>query len=138
MHALSLKYFYKVALRGSMSAAADDMDIAVSAVSRQINRLEAQVGTPLFERGVHGMRLTSAGELLLAHVRRMQLEMETTLQSIEVLSKAIDQPIRVACTQGVANDLIPALMAEFQQHYPQVQPAKPDYPLMRCCNTLWY
>lgn len=121
VQALALKYFYEVALRGSMSAAADELDIAVSAVSRQINALEKRVGAKLFERSVQGMRLTQAGEVLLAHVRRMQLETQTTLQEIESLSKAINQPIRVACTQGVANDLIPGLMAEFRESHPQVR-----------------
>lgn len=120
MHSLALKYFYEVALQGSLSAAADALDIAVSAVSRQINQLEQQVGAALFERGVHGMRLTAEGELLLAYVRRMRLEMESTLQGISALKNAIDQPIRLACTQGVANDLIPTLMAEFRMEYPQV------------------
>ncbi|HLR82685.1 MAG TPA: LysR family transcriptional regulator [Paenalcaligenes sp.] len=121
MQALALKYFYKVALRGSMSGAADDLDIAVSAVSRQIDNLEDRVGARLFDRSVQGMQLTPAGEVLLAHVRRMRLETESTLQEIESLSQAINRPIRVACTQGVANDLIPGLMAEFRQTHPQVR-----------------
>lgn len=120
MHSLAINYFYEVALQGSLSGAADSLDIAVSAVSRQINQLEEKVGATLFERGVHGMRLTREGELLLAHVRRMRLETESTLQGISALKNAIDQPIRVACTQGVANELIPTLMAEFRVDYPQV------------------
>lgn len=121
MHSLALKYFYEVALQGSLSAAADALDIAVSAVSRQINQLEEKVGATLFERGVHGMRLTPEGELLLAHVRRMRLEIESTLQGISALKNAVDQPIRLACTQGVANDLIPTVMAEFRAQHPQVR-----------------
>src|SRR5699024_5256649 len=120
VQALALKYFYKVALRGSMSGAADDLDIAVSAVSRQIDSLEQKVGARLFKRSVQGMELTPAGRVLLAYVRRMRLEAESTLQEIESLSQAINRPIRVACTQGVANDLIPGLMAEFRQEHPQV------------------
>src|SRR5690625_806761 len=121
MHSLALKYFYEVALQGSLSAAADALDIAVSAVSRQINQLEEKVGATLFERGVHGMRLTPEGELLLAHVRRLGLEMESALQGISALKNAVDQPIRLACTQGVANDLIPTVMAEFRAQHPQVR-----------------
>src|SRR5690625_6861750 len=67
------------------------------------------------------MQLTPAGEVLLAHVRRMRLETESTLQEIESLSQAITYSLCVACKQEIAIDLIPGLIAEFRQTHPQVR-----------------
>ena len=66
----ALRTFLEVAQSGSVSLAAARLDVAPSAVSRTIARLEHDLDTLLFERSARGMRLNSAGELLAAHARR--------------------------------------------------------------------
>ncbi|MEZ2721798.1 LysR family transcriptional regulator [Paenalcaligenes hominis] len=121
MQSLAFKYFYEVAQRGSLSGAAESLDVAISAVSRQVNQLEKRVGAALFERSSRGMQLTAAGQMLLKHVRRVNLETEATFYAIAELNDAAKQPIRVACTQGVAHDLAPYLMARFTQRHPETR-----------------
>ncbi|MDE1995932.1 MAG: LysR family transcriptional regulator, partial [Rhizobiaceae bacterium] len=67
MHASILKYFAEVARSGSIRKASDELHVATSAVSRQIKKLEDELGTPLFERFSDGLRLTAAGEIVLKH-----------------------------------------------------------------------
>ena len=57
--------FEATARLGSMSAAADELDLTQSAVSQRVLKLEAHVGQRLFIRQGHGVRLTGAGELLM-------------------------------------------------------------------------
>ncbi|WP_298050640.1 LysR family transcriptional regulator [uncultured Paenalcaligenes sp.] len=118
MQSLAFKYFYEVAQQGSLSGASESLHVAVSAVSRQINQLEQRVGTTLFERSARGMRLTVAGQMLLKHVRRVNLETDATFQAIASLQDAVKHPIRLACTQGVAHELVPSVMAQFHLAYP--------------------
>ncbi|VEA68661.1 Cyn operon transcriptional activator [Serratia rubidaea] len=59
-----MRFFLAVASCGSLSAASEQLFVAVSAISRKIQRLEAQVGAPLFERHARGMVLTEAGRFL--------------------------------------------------------------------------
>ena len=67
MHDLRLlSVLREVALRGSFSAAAEALDYTQPAVSQQIARLEKQVGVKLIEREPRGVRLTPAGEVLVA------------------------------------------------------------------------
>src|SRR4051812_26062716 len=61
-----LRVLREVAAQGSFSAAADALAFTQPAVSRQIATLEAEAGTQLVERGARGIRLTPAGELLVA------------------------------------------------------------------------
>ena len=57
--------FEATARLGSMSAAADELDLTQSAISQRVLKLEAHVGQRLFVRQGHGVRLTGAGELLM-------------------------------------------------------------------------
>ena len=61
--------FEATARLGSMSAAADELDLTQSAVSQRVLKLEAHVGQRLFVRQGHGVRLTGAGELLMETAR---------------------------------------------------------------------
>ncbi|WZB74386.1 LysR family transcriptional regulator [Achromobacter insuavis] len=50
MHGIALRYFVEVAQAGSLSGASERLHVAVSAISRQIAKLEEEAGAPLFER----------------------------------------------------------------------------------------
>ena len=63
-----LKFFLAAARAGSFSAAALHLHVTQGAVSRQIKDLEADLGEPLFVREARGLRLTTAGQLLIRHV----------------------------------------------------------------------
>src|SRR6201996_5945337 len=60
-----LRYFVALADAGSFTHAAQQMFIAQPTLSQQIRRLEEIVGTPLLQRRREGLRLTSAGTVLL-------------------------------------------------------------------------
>jgi len=118
---LAVKYFLEVAQTGSLSAASATLHVAVSAISRQISRLEEEVGAPLFDRASRGMTLTDAGRVMLAHARRTALESDATLNAIAALHGSPGNVIRIACAQGLANDLIPACAAHFQRRFPETR-----------------
>jgi DNA-binding transcriptional LysR family regulator len=121
MHGIALKYFAEVAASGSLSAASERLFVAVSAISRQIAKLEAEVGTPLFKRMARGMVLSEAGELLLAHARRALLESEAVLQDIAALKGGPSGNIRVVATEGPAHHFLPELMSAFRSRHPHAR-----------------
>ncbi len=121
MNGLALKYFLEVCRTGSLSAASAASHVAISAISRQISQLEEQVGSPLFQRTSRGMQPTEAGSMLLAHARRTALETASTLAAIASLRGMQGREIRVASSQGPANDLVPAAMAEFRKQHPETR-----------------
>jgi DNA-binding transcriptional LysR family regulator len=67
MQDLNLRYLYEAAKLGSMRAAADNLGVAVSSVSRQISQLEADVGMALIEHGRRNIKLTESGMLLIEY-----------------------------------------------------------------------
>jgi DNA-binding transcriptional LysR family regulator len=64
-----LEYFVAVAEEGHVGRASRRLRVAQPAVSRQIHKLEDELGAPLFERTPRGMRLSKAGAVFLGHAR---------------------------------------------------------------------
>ena len=70
LHSKLLRYLDEVARSGSIRAAAQRLNVASSAVNKQVLMIEEQLGVKLFERLPRGLRLTAAGELMVAHIRQ--------------------------------------------------------------------
>ena len=117
----TLRYFLEVAQSGSLTEASARLHVAASALSRQIAGLEAQLGTPLFERHPRGMVLTAAGEILAVHARRTVLDAERALGEIGALQGLRAGQVRLATSDAFANELVPRLCVEFQRMYAGVQ-----------------
>ena len=117
----TLRYFLAVAQSGSLTEASARLHVAASALSRQIAGLEAQLGTPLFERHPRGMVLTAAGEILAVHARRTVLDAERALGEIGALQGLRTGQVRLATSDAFANELVPRLCVEFQRTHAGIQ-----------------
>ncbi|MBK4992443.1 LysR family transcriptional regulator [Pseudomonas sp. S37] len=115
---LSVRYFHSVARTGSLSAAAEELHVAVSAVSRQISNLEEALGLPLFERKPRGMQLTGQGEILLAYANRNHLEISNVIAEMRGLHTLQQKKISIACPEGIAWELLPRVCAQFRSLHP--------------------
>ncbi|MBJ7222244.1 MULTISPECIES: LysR family transcriptional regulator [unclassified Brenneria] len=120
MHSNEMRYFMAVANTGSLSAASKQLFVAVSAISRQIQQLEARLGVPLFERHARGMILNDAGHILENHVRRSITDMELAIAEIEGLKSTRQTTLRVVCTDGLGFNLLPTLLAKYRQQHAAV------------------
>lgn len=76
MDVRELRYFVAVAEELNVSRAAARIGIAQPALSRAIQRLERQLGVPLFDRAARAMTLTAAGSVLLGEGRKAVRAME--------------------------------------------------------------
>lgn len=110
-----------VARAGSIRKAADRLRIASTALNRSILNVEKELGTPLFERLPRGVRLTAAGEVLIATIRRSLSDLASASSQIEQLRGLVRGTVRIACAESAANDLIPETIARYQERYPGVQ-----------------
>lgn len=94
-------YLDAVAHHGSIRKAAEALHIASSALNRRILDLEADVGSPLFERLPRGVRATAAGELFLAYVRRSLKELRLVEAQIDDLRGLVHGRVRIAVAESV-------------------------------------
>lgn len=121
LHSRVLTYLDEVARSGSVRKAAERLHVSPTAVNKQILLLEAQHGIALFERLPRGLRLTAAGELLVAHVRRTLNDQRHTGRQIEQLRGLTAGAIRLATMNGLAAGLLPRIVLRFQQTSPQIR-----------------
>lgn len=116
----ALRYFLSVAETGSIRASSQALNVAASAISRQIQIVEHQFGHTLFERFASGMVLTQEGRILSRHLRRTAREIEMAQAEIDDLHGLVTGTIRFAAIEGVLSSwLIPA-MASFRSRHPGI------------------
>jgi DNA-binding transcriptional LysR family regulator len=117
----SYVYLDTVARAGSIRKAADILHVASTALNRKILELEAELGTPLFERLPRGVRLTAAGEVLVNTMRRGLSDLRSAVSQIEQLRGMVRGTVRIGCAESVSTDLVPSAIALYQQSHPGVQ-----------------
>ncbi|MCJ2060901.1 LysR family transcriptional regulator [Methylobacterium sp. J-048] len=118
MQITGLRYFLAVARTGSIAAASAQLNVAASAISRQIGNLEAELDCVLFERRPRGMVPSPAGELLAQHAHQMLVRSEQVVTEIRELEGLARGLIRVASSEGFALDIVPNAVASFHAAHP--------------------
>ncbi|MFG6178898.1 LysR family transcriptional regulator [Halomonas sp. THAF12] len=120
MHWRALRYFDVVAHSHSLREAAGRLHIAPTAISRQIDLLEHQLGAPLLERGPGGIRLTAAGELLAVQARRTLRDLERVQEHIADLKGLRTGRVSLRVAEGVVAGLLAPTLAELSERHPRL------------------
>lgn len=131
----ALRYLAAVAQTGSIQAAAREVSISASAIDRQMLQLEEELGVPLFDREPRGMRLTAAGELVLALAQRWRSDLNRTLSDLKHLQGVHQGRLRLAVMDSHANGLMPSFVAAASAAHPgivlEVEVVTPDDAVRR-------
>jgi DNA-binding transcriptional LysR family regulator len=111
-------YFDAIIRHGSIRSAAEALRIASSALNRRVLDLERDVGTILFDRLPSGVRLTTAGEIFAAHVRRTLNDVRQVGEQIQDMQGLMTGHVAIGSAESAAIDMLPKLIAGFQHEYP--------------------
>jgi len=113
-----LKNFVTVARAGSISTAATQVGRTQSALSTQMQRLEEQVGQPLLQRTGAGVRVTAAGEKLLAHASTLLARHDEILADMN--GATVQGTVSLGCPEDYSIAFLPELLRGFCATYPKV------------------
>ena len=116
-----VRYFVEVVRCGSIREASQRLNVAPSALSRQIQNLEHELGMTLFERRPRGMALTAAGEIYARYAQTVILEDDRVRSDLEELRGLRRGVVRVATVEGVVADMLTTVVARFREKYPGVR-----------------
>ncbi|WP_439596961.1 LysR family transcriptional regulator [Falsiroseomonas sp.] len=116
----ALHYIDVIARAGSVRKASERLNVAASAVNRQLIEMEEELGLTLFERLPRGMRATAAGELLLAHIRRQRGETETLRRQLQELRGARRGEVSLGLVEAAARGLMAELLLSFHRRHPGI------------------
>ena len=117
----AFRYFAAVASAGSIRAASRELNIAASAINRQVLLLEDAIGLGLFERTGRAMVLTEAGHLLLAACRETLESYDNVLAGVDALKGLQRGKVRLASVETVSVNLLPQLIAAFRHRLPGIE-----------------
>ncbi|ALU91608.1 LysR family transcriptional regulator [Herbaspirillum rubrisubalbicans] len=115
-----LKYFAVIAEEGHVGRAAERLFKTQPALTKCIDRLEEQLGAPLFERAGRGIRLTAVGQALLNRARQISLMMDETAREIGDYAHGREGNIRLGCIPTLAEHILPGLCQELLREAPKV------------------
>lgn len=112
-----LRYFMQVAQRQNFTRAAEDLAISQPALSRSIQKLEEEIGQPVFERKTRCVALTEAGTLLQSRVQQVFTILEDT--KAEITDDGESGRVRVGAIPTVAPFFLPEVLRRFSSEFPQ-------------------
>lgn len=119
-HLLPLHYIDTVARSGSIRRAASTLAITSTALNRRILAMEEELGVPIFERLPRGVRLSTAGELLIQHIRTQIADMERVKSQIADLTGVRRGHVSIVCGQALLPHFIAAQIASYRKQHPAV------------------
>ena len=115
-----MRAFYAIVEEGNISHAAQRLDIAQPALSRQMKRLDNSLGVQLFERGSRRIRLTDAGRVMYSRVEHILGMVDGTVREITEIGSGVAGSIRLGTITTSGAMLLPELISEFHSRYPHV------------------
>ncbi|MGZ5033563.1 MAG: LysR family transcriptional regulator [Usitatibacter sp.] len=116
-----LRYFEAIAEAGHVGRAARAQHRSQPAMTGAIRRLEAKLGTPLFQREGRGIRLTAAGVALHARARALRIAAAEAVREVADIGGGRAGVVRLGMVPTAARYLMPPLCAQFLADSPELQ-----------------
>ena len=113
-----IHFLYQAWRSGSMRAASEILEMAPSSISRQIARLEHEVGSTLIEHGRREILLTDAGHAIIEYYRSRQTSLEVLNAHLLDLSAARTGQVKFAIGEGFLGEALYGTLDGFMDDYP--------------------
>src|SRR4051795_1037599 len=123
MELRQLRYVEAVPRPRHFTRAAEELHVAQSALSHQVRRLEAELGTELFARTSRTVVPTEAGEAVAARARRVLAEVDGVREEVDDLRGLVKGTITIGALLPAGAIDVPALLARFSHAHPGVDVA---------------
>jgi DNA-binding transcriptional LysR family regulator len=116
-----LRAFVQAVESGSLTRAAETLQVATSAVSRRIKELEGRLGTQLLQRTTRQMRLTAAGETFHARAVEILQALEEAETEAGCHSRTLTGPLRIAAPLAFGHSHLEPILIDFARAHPGLE-----------------
>lgn len=116
-HLTPMQFIDAVARAGSIRKAAEGMALTSTALNRKVLALEEELGVPIFERLPRGVRLSTAGELLIHHLRTQAADLEKLKSQIADLAGERRGHVAIACSQAFLPFFLPEQIGAYRREH---------------------
>ena len=112
------------------------LHMSPSAVTRAIQRLEEDLGQPLFQRSKRSVTLTRAGEIFRDHARGQVAALARLQEALATEAQTPTGELRIACTVTACHSVLPKLLARCRERYPGIHLQLSTSDAARCLQAL--
>lgn len=116
-----LRYFVAIYEHRSLTGAARETRVAVSALSHHLARLETELGTTLFERRPRGLVATAAGERLLVHARTLLRGLQTAERDLRDSREVVVGDVAIGLAYSAVKAIGVPLVQRVTEAYPRLR-----------------
>ncbi len=116
-----LEYIVAIAETGQFSAAARRCGVSQPALSRQVREVEEMLGVVCFERRRSGTLVTSEGEVVLHHARRVLAEARDLTEAVAALGDPFGGTLRLGAIPTIAPAFLPPLLVRARRAFPRLE-----------------
>ncbi len=113
--------FLEIARQRNLSRAAAALHVTQPALTARLQQLEAEMGTPLFERYPRGMRLTDAGRAFLPYAERAVEALEAGQAVVGEHARGEAGQLTIGTAPAVGTYVLPALLERYVERFPRVR-----------------
>ncbi|MEC3768813.1 LysR family transcriptional regulator [Cupriavidus sp. SS-3] len=117
---VDLKLFTHIAEAQSLTGGAQRSHLSLAAASTRIKNLEEHVGVKLLSRSSQGVKVTGAGETLLAHARRVLRQLEQLSGDLQEYAAGVKGHVRVFANTTAMSEFLPAVLRTYLVNHPDV------------------
>jgi DNA-binding transcriptional LysR family regulator len=116
-----LRYFIAVAEQGSVSRAAEQLQIAQPYLTKQMKALEKKLKVCLLDRTKRPLQLTQTGRAFLEEALAIREILEQAAQKLERIDQGELGCLKVSFTSAMANGILPNILRDFKRNHPNVK-----------------
>ena len=116
-----MRYVYQVYLDGSISRAAEHLYITQPALSMSIQKIENELGMPLFDRSTRPLTLTLAGQIYIETVRQAMFLEQDMVRQMEDVRRLNTGSLCIGGSHYLNSYILPQVLTGFSRKYPGIQ-----------------
>lgn len=117
----TLRVVVAAADSGSISAAGDQLELAIAAASARVSALEKSLGFRIFERSPRGVHLTPNGNVLVERARRIIADADRLYEDMYEYRQGLQGHVRVLANSSSLLQVLPGVLKEFACRSPRIQ-----------------
>lgn len=121
MDTRELELFVVLAETLHFGQTAERLHLSASAISRSIQRMEAEIGQRLLDRDKRSVRLTGAGHALLLYARQELEQWRAFIESLQPHYQLLHGEISLYCSVTAAYSLLARILSSFRSRYPAIE-----------------
>lgn len=106
---------------GSITKTAEQLNLSVAAIHKQLKMLESELGVRLYEKVGRQLRLTQAAEVIIPHIKNLFTHYDASICALKEWKGLKGGAVRIGSGPTMSSYILPSLLENFRRKFPNVE-----------------